>query len=84
MDYDPQPKGLSAARDAVAAYYQTVHRVLEFDPERLILTTSTSEGYSFVFACYAIPATNCWFPSRVILCSSFWLTCRTSSWFRIR
>lgn len=49
MDYDPQPKGLSAARDAVAAYYETLHHLPDFDLERLILTTSTSEGYSFVF-----------------------------------
>jgi alanine-synthesizing transaminase len=48
MDYDPQPKGLPSARAAVADYYQTQHS-LHFDPERLILTTSTSEGYSFVF-----------------------------------
>ncbi|MFZ0759759.1 MAG: pyridoxal phosphate-dependent aminotransferase [Candidatus Sulfotelmatobacter sp.] len=47
LDYDPQPKGLPGARAAVAAYYQTQHRV-NLDPERLILTTSTSEGYSFV------------------------------------
>ena len=49
MDYDPHPKGLSVARAAVAAYYHTVHGLRDFDPERLILTTSTSEGYSFVF-----------------------------------
>jgi len=49
MDYDPQPKGLSIARTAVAAYYQTAHGIPDFDAERLILTTSTSEGYSFVF-----------------------------------
>lgn len=49
MDYDPQPKGLSSVRSAVAAYYQTAHGILDLDPERLILTTSTSEGYSFVF-----------------------------------
>ena len=49
MDYDPQPKGLPGARAAVAAYYQTVHRLQHFDPDRLVLTTSTSEGYSFVF-----------------------------------
>lgn len=49
MDYDPQPKGLYSARPAVAAYYQTEHGIRDFDPERLILTTSTSEGYSFVF-----------------------------------
>ncbi|MGD0162948.1 MAG: pyridoxal phosphate-dependent aminotransferase [Candidatus Sulfotelmatobacter sp.] len=49
MDYDPQPKGLLGAREAVAAYYQTQHGIRSLDPERVILTTSTSEGYSFVF-----------------------------------
>ena len=49
MDYDPQPKGLASARAAIAAYYHTVHGIPYFDPEKLILTTSTSEGYSFVF-----------------------------------
>jgi alanine-synthesizing transaminase len=49
MDYDAQPKGLPSARTAVAAYYQAAHGIRRFDPERLILTTSTSEGYSFVF-----------------------------------
>jgi alanine-synthesizing transaminase len=48
LDYDPQPKGLLSARAAVALYYQTEHHC-DFDCERLILTTSTSEGYSFVF-----------------------------------
>lgn len=44
LDYDPQPRGLRSAREAVAAYY-----ALAIDPESLVLTTSTSEGYSFVF-----------------------------------
>src|ERR1700733_11855205 len=48
MDYDPQPKGLPGARGAVAAYYDTSHGIRHLDPERLILATSTSEGYSFV------------------------------------
>jgi aspartate/methionine/tyrosine aminotransferase len=47
LDYDPQPKGLLAARNAVADYYAS--RSAQLDPESLILTTSTSEGYSFVF-----------------------------------
>jgi alanine-synthesizing transaminase len=47
MDYDPQPRGLPEARAAVAGYYQTQHAI-HLDPEQLILTTSTSEGYSFV------------------------------------
>ncbi|HZW92384.1 MAG TPA: pyridoxal phosphate-dependent aminotransferase [Candidatus Eremiobacteraceae bacterium] len=48
MDYDPQPKGLLSARAAVASYYHTEHETF-LDPEHLFLTTSTSEGYSFVF-----------------------------------
>jgi alanine-synthesizing transaminase len=49
MDYDPQPKGLAIARAAVGKYYQSTHGIHNFDPEQLNLTTSTSEGYSFVF-----------------------------------
>jgi len=49
MDYDPQPKGLLEAREAVSGYYGEQHATTELDPERLILTTSTSEGYSYVF-----------------------------------
>jgi alanine-synthesizing transaminase len=48
MDYDPQPKGLPSARAAVADYYRTDHGT-NIDADRLLLTTSTSEGYSFVF-----------------------------------
>jgi len=44
LDYDPQPKGLRSAREAVASYYSPA-----VDLEFLILATSTSEGYSFVF-----------------------------------
>jgi alanine-synthesizing transaminase len=47
MDYDPQPKGLRSAREAVAGYYG--ERYDEIDPESVVLTTSTSEGYSYVF-----------------------------------
>ena len=47
MDYDPQPKGLLSAREAVAGYYRKQHG--EIDPESIALTTSTSEGYSYVF-----------------------------------
>lgn len=47
-DYDPQPQGLASAREAVAAYYREQHN-LEINPKSLVLTTSTSEGYSYVF-----------------------------------
>jgi alanine-synthesizing transaminase len=47
MDYDPQPKGLLSAREAVAAYYRKQYD--DVDPESIVLTTSTSEGYSYLF-----------------------------------
>jgi len=49
LDYDQQAKGLLSAREAVASYYRVEHGVDSVDPERIILTTSTSEGYSYVF-----------------------------------
>lgn len=45
MDYDPQPKGLRSAREAVAGYYGKHD---DIDAESIVLTTSTSEGYSYV------------------------------------
>ena len=47
LEYRPDAKGMRVARDAVSAYYR--ERGDRVDPERLVLTTSTSEGYSFVF-----------------------------------
>ena len=47
LSYDPQPKGLLTAREAVAGYY--AERGSSVSPDDLILTTSTSEAYSFVF-----------------------------------
>lgn len=49
LDYDPQPKGLVVAREAVAAYYREQHEQFDLDLDSVILTTSTSEGYSYVF-----------------------------------
>jgi aspartate/methionine/tyrosine aminotransferase len=47
LAYDPHPKGLRSAREAVCGYYR--QRGAEIDPEQIILTASTSEGYSFIF-----------------------------------
>jgi len=47
LDYDPQPLGLLEAREAVCSYYAD-HGV-KAEPERVVLTTSTSEAYSFLF-----------------------------------
>jgi aspartate/methionine/tyrosine aminotransferase len=47
LEYDPEPRGLYTDRLAVAGYYDSLG--VELSPERLILTTSTSEAYSFAF-----------------------------------
>ncbi|HWT65059.1 MAG TPA: pyridoxal phosphate-dependent aminotransferase, partial [Terracidiphilus sp.] len=47
LTYDPQPRGLLTAREAVERYYAD-HGV-SIHPEQIILTTSTSEAYSFLF-----------------------------------
>ncbi len=47
MTYQPSPKGISSAREAIASYYAEKGSSLPLDD--LILTTSTSEAYSFVF-----------------------------------
>ena len=49
LQYDPDPKGILPARAAVAAYYREMNPPAELDPENLILTTGTSEAYSFLF-----------------------------------
>ena len=56
MHYDPQPRGLLEARQAVCRYYRESHEIFNLDPERLILTTSTSEAYSYVFRLLCNPA----------------------------
>ena len=55
LDYDPQPKGLRSAREAVARYYREQHEEFDLDPEAIVLTTSTSEGYSYVFRLLSNP-----------------------------
>jgi aspartate/methionine/tyrosine aminotransferase len=47
LDYDPQPRGLLAAREAVCRYY--AEHGVALDPGQIVLTTSTSEAYSFLF-----------------------------------
>jgi alanine-synthesizing transaminase len=51
LTYDPDPRGIWAAREAVAGYYED-HGVVSwagFDPDAVVLTTSTSEGYGYLF-----------------------------------
>lgn len=47
LDYDPRPRGLIEAREAVCAYYAS--HGANVSPEQVVLTTSTSEAYSYLF-----------------------------------
>ena len=47
LRYRPDPKGLLSAREAVAADYAA--RGVRVDPERIVLTASSSEAYGFLF-----------------------------------
>jgi aspartate/methionine/tyrosine aminotransferase len=56
LHYDPQPKGLASAREAVCRYYAD-HGV-PLDREQIVLTTSTSEAYSFLFRLLCDPGSE--------------------------
>lgn len=47
LDYDPQPLGLPQAREAVCRYY--ADRGVTVESKQVVLTTSTSEAYSYLF-----------------------------------
>jgi aspartate/methionine/tyrosine aminotransferase len=47
LTYDPDARGMRHAREAVAEYYRGHGAAL--DPDALLLTTSTSEGYGYLF-----------------------------------
>ena len=47
LRYDPDPRGMLSAREAVSRYY--AGRGVDVDPSRIILTASTSEAYSYLF-----------------------------------
>lgn len=53
LEYDPQPLGSKAAREAVAADY--LRRGLRVEVERIALTASTSESYSLLFKALCDP-----------------------------
>jgi aspartate/methionine/tyrosine aminotransferase len=56
LDYDPQPKGLVPACEAVCRYYAD-HGV-PLDPGQIVLTTSTSEAYSYLFRLLCDPGSE--------------------------
>ena len=47
LRYEPDPRGLRSAREAVSHYYRD--HAAAVDPDQIFLTTSTSEAYSFLF-----------------------------------
>lgn len=49
--YEPAPRGHPKARRAVAGYYQG--RGIAVDPERVVLSASTSEAYAWIFSVLA-------------------------------
>jgi len=53
LAYRPHPRGLRVARTAAAHEYR--RHGLEVDPERVLLTASTSEAYAFLFKLLAEP-----------------------------
>jgi alanine-synthesizing transaminase len=61
LSYDPQPRGLLAAREAIAAYY--AERGAHVDVERIFLTASTSEAYAQIFRLLGNPGDNILVPS---------------------
>ena len=48
LDYSPDPRGLGSTREAVARYYADEDRAAP-SPAQIVLTSSTSEAYSFCF-----------------------------------
>ena len=60
LDYDPHPNGLEIARQAVSSYY--AEHEIGLDPGQLLLTTSTSEAYSFLFRLLCDPGNEVLIP----------------------
>jgi aspartate/methionine/tyrosine aminotransferase len=67
LDYHPDPRGLHSARAAVAGYYAARGRPAApgegVTTEDLVLTTSTSEAYSFVFRLLCNPGDELLIPT---------------------
>lgn len=52
--YEPAPRGLQAARAAVASWH-AAQRGLRVDPDRIVLTAGSSEAYSYLWKLLADP-----------------------------
>ncbi len=53
LRYEPTPRGLPSAREAVSRYY--AERGVEIRASRILLTASTSEAYAYLFKLLADP-----------------------------
>jgi aspartate/methionine/tyrosine aminotransferase len=58
--YEPSPQGSPQAREAVRQYYRG--RGFDVSIERIVLTSSTSEAYSYLFRLLANPGEEILFP----------------------
>jgi len=58
--YQPDPRGLPAARSAVAGYYHE-HGII-LSPDSIVLTSGTSEAYGFLFKLLCTPGKSILFP----------------------
>lgn len=54
LQYSPDPRGLQKARASVARYYEEV-AAAQVAPQQIVLTTSTSEAYSYLFRLHCDP-----------------------------
>jgi alanine-synthesizing transaminase len=59
--YQPDPRGMLRTREAVSAYYHDLQTSVA--PSDLVLTSGTSEGYSFVFRLLCNPGDEVLIPS---------------------
>jgi len=56
LDYDPQPRGSLRGREAVCGYYADHEASVR--PDQIVLTTSTSEAYSYLFRLLCDPGSE--------------------------
>ena len=63
MGYDPDPRGILSARAAVSGYYAAHDAAVSAD--NLILTTSTSEAYSYLFRLLCDPGDEVLVPTEL-------------------
>jgi alanine-synthesizing transaminase len=61
LSYRPDPRGMLPAREAVCEYYR--ERAVPLSTDELVLTSGTSEGYSFVFRLLCNPGDEILIPS---------------------